>query len=101
LRIDVPVDLRDLVWVPAEVRWQNEGEAVALIPTRYPGAESSDDPLIKLARKTDWQDLGEDLFCGQGQRTLTTDQSDYSLLEIRKITLASAGSDSGGADPDG
>lgn len=101
IRIDVPEDLRDLVWVPAELRWQNQGEAVALIPTRYPGSESSDDPLIQLARKTEWQEQGADFYCGLGQRTLVTDQGDYSLLETRNVTLASASPDDSAADPDG
>ena len=101
IRIDEPEDLRDLVWVPAELRWQNQGEAVALIPTRYPGSESSGDPQIQLARRTEWQDQGENLYAGLGQRTLVTDQGDYSLLEVRNITLAAASSEESVADSDG
>ncbi len=101
IRIDEPEDLRDMVWVPAELRWQNQGEAVALIPTRYPGSESSGDPQIQLARRTEWQDQGENLYAGLGQRTLVTDQGDYSLLEVRNITLASASSEESVANSDG
>ena len=101
IRIEEPEDLRDLVWVPAELRWQNEGEAVALIPTRYPGSESSGDPQIQLARRTEWQDQGENLYAGLGQRTFVTDQEECSLLEVRNITLASAGSEDSVANSDG
>ena len=94
IRIEEPEDLRDLVWVMAELRWQNGGEAVALLPTRYSGSESSGDPQLQLARRTEWRDQGDDLYVGLGQRTLITDQDECSLLEVRNITLAAT-------DPDG
>ena len=54
LNVEPPADLRDQVWMPARFTWTNDGEVVALIPTRYPGSAASADPLIQLARKTDW-----------------------------------------------
>ena len=88
-RIDVeePEDLRDLVWTPAQFTWANGGQVVGLIPTRYPFSESSEDSTVQLARKTDWLDQGCDQFFGLGQRVLTTDVSDYPLLEVREIIL--------------
>ncbi len=83
--IDAPEDLRDLVWVPAHLTFANEGEAVALLPARYPGTELTQDNALKLARKTEWQQLHEAFYTGLGQRMLTTDQDDYPLLGIRKI----------------
>ena len=35
-----PEDLRDVVWMPAHLQFENGGESVALIPTRYPGSAS-------------------------------------------------------------
>ena len=35
--IEAPEDLRDVVWMPAHLQFENGGEMVALIPTRYPG----------------------------------------------------------------
>ena len=80
-----PVDLRDLVWIPAEFKWKNMGESVGFIPVRYTGTPE-DDQLL-LARKTVWNDLGNEYFTGEGQRVLSTDQSDYSILDIRQITF--------------
>ena len=37
IKIEPPTDLRDLVWLPVHFTWANEGEAVGLIPSRYPG----------------------------------------------------------------
>ena len=85
--IDEPEDLRDLVWTPAEFKWVNGGEAVGLIPTRYPGSETSDDPNVRLARRTEWVDRGGDLHVGLGQRMLATDVDEYPLLEVRSINF--------------
>ncbi len=80
-------DLRDLIWLPAQLTWVNGGQAFGLIPTRYPGSEQGTDPALQLARKTEWRELAEGLHQGLGQRMLTTDQDEYALLDIRTITL--------------
>jgi len=80
-----PTDLRDLVWAPAQFVWANGGEASGHIPVRYVCTETSKDGALRLARKTEWQDLGEETFIGLGQRVLATDQSDHPLLECRVI----------------
>jgi type VI secretion system protein ImpE len=90
VHIDEPADLRDLVWIPAQFTWTNGGEAVGLIPTRYPGSEASDDPQIRLAKKTDWVEHDGGLFLGLGQRMLATDAGEYPLLEARQITFNNA-----------
>ena len=89
--IEPPSDARDLVWVPAQFRWVNGGEAMGMIPTRYPGSELHDDPLVRLARKTEWRQLDDDTFVGQGQRVLATDNQEIGLLELRELELATAG----------
>ncbi|MFG0304814.1 MAG: type VI secretion system accessory protein TagJ, partial [Phycisphaerales bacterium JB040] len=49
--IEPPADLRDMVWTAAQFTWANDGQAVGLIPTRYPGSPDSPDPMVRLARK--------------------------------------------------
>jgi type VI secretion system protein ImpE len=82
-RMDIsrPSDLRDLVWISATFTWANGGESTGLIPVRYAGSETSPDSGIRLARKTDWQDAGEDFYFGKGQRLFATDVGEYPLLE--------------------
>ena len=87
LDIEAPTDLRDMVWVPAHFQFKNGGETVGVIPTRYPGSEGIADPLIRLARKTEWADQGDDVFHGLGQRVLSSDIGDHPLLEIRQILI--------------
>jgi type VI secretion system protein ImpE len=89
LKIDIeaPADLRDMVWMPAHLQFANGGESVALIPTRYPGSESSSDGLIVLARKTVWEEFAPDAHRGLGQRVITTDVDDIPLMDVRSIVL--------------
>ena len=101
LTVEEPEDLRDLVWMPAHLEFDNGGDALALIPTRYAGSEASEDGLVALARKTVWEPFAEDAYRGIGQRVFATDSGDTPLLEVRSITIAHEGqpaSDGAGAD---
>jgi len=82
-----PEDLRDLVWLPAQLTWTNGGESTGFIPVRYVGSETADDDALRLARKTEWLPLGANAFAGQGQRVLATSAVETPLLEVREIAL--------------
>ncbi len=84
---DEPEDLRDCVWMPAQLQFVNGGETVALVPTRYPGSQDSPDGLVNLARKTEWLPIGNERFAGLGQRVLATDAGEYDLMGVRQIEL--------------
>jgi type VI secretion system protein ImpE len=88
VEIEPPEDLRDVVWMPARLEFENGGASVALIPTRYAGSQSSSDGLIALARKTVWEEIGPDTHRGLGQRILATDSDEIPLMEVRTITLS-------------
>ena len=87
IQIEPPEDLRDMVWMPAHLQFENGGESVALIPTRYPGSETTGDGLIALARKTVWEEMAPDTHRGLGQRIIATDTDDVPLMEVRTISL--------------
>jgi len=82
--IDEPADLRDVVWLPAHFTWNNGGESYGLIPSRYP-LSYQHDSLLALSRKTQWQDCGEDLFLGVGQKIWATQSNEYSVMDVRAI----------------
>jgi type VI secretion system protein ImpE len=87
IRVEEPVDLRDLVWMPAQLIWSNGGGTVGLIPTRYPGSEVRDDMLVRMSRRTEWLEPESGVYLGMGQRILTTDADDYPLMDVRLIAL--------------
>ena len=76
-----------MIWITATFTWTNEGQAVGLIPSRYPGSEEEEDSGFRMSRKTDWRNLGNNFFIGLGQRMLTTDHGEYPLLDIREVTF--------------
>lgn len=87
IEFEDPADLRDAVWTPATLSLPNGGDTVALIPTRYAATTQLGDDAAKLARATQWRDLGADTFAGLGQRVLTTNEDDYPLMDIRNISF--------------
>ena len=97
MHLDPPQDLRDLVWMPAHFTWANAGEAVGLIPTRYPGSEASPDAEVRRSRRTDWLEQAGDTFVGLGQRMFFTDGGEYPLMDVRTIVFAT---DPGARQPD-
>jgi type VI secretion system protein ImpE len=93
IQIEPPEDLRDMVWMPAHLDFENGGESMALIPTRYPGSEHATDGLIALARKTIWDEVAPNIHQGLGQRILTTDIDDVPIMEVRTISLTGGAED--------
>jgi type VI secretion system protein ImpE len=87
IRVEKPVDLRDVAWTPVGLTLANGGETVALIPTRYPGSERSADPRIVMARRTEWAERPAETFLGLGQRLLATDGGEFPLMDARLIKL--------------
>lgn len=99
--LEAPEDLRDLVWMPAHLLYENGGESLALIPTRYPGSQRADDGSLALSRKTTWEPFAADAYRGLGQRIIATDAGETPFLEIRALTITQDGDpapDSAGAD---
>jgi type VI secretion system protein ImpE len=85
--LDAPTDLRDVVWMPAHFQFANGGESVGVIPTRYPGSEAADDPRLRLARQTIWNEATADVYVGLGQRILATDAGEHALMDVRTIVI--------------
>jgi type VI secretion system protein ImpE len=98
LDFDAPSDLRDAVWMPATLTLQNDGQVVALLPTRYAGTAARGSAAEKLSRATSWTDAGGGAFIGIGQRLWTTDAAEIPLMEARALTL---GPDAPEGGPDG
>ena len=87
IEVEKPQDLRDLVWTPVHFTWANGGESVGLIPTRYPGSETSADPDVRRSRKTAWQEQAGGTCIGQGQRMFYTESGEYPLMDVRSVVF--------------
>ncbi|KQP35440.1 type VI secretion system accessory protein TagJ [Pseudorhodoferax sp. Leaf274] len=104
ISIDDPGDLRDRVWLPAHIGFANGGEAIAMVPTRYPGSEKSEDGQILMAARTEWAAIGDERYAGLGQRVLVTDTGEHDMLSVRLIEFHDAAAAPGanaGAQADG
>ena len=98
--LEAPADLRDVVWAPAHFQFDNGGESVGLIPSRYAGSEADMDPLIRLGRKTVWTETAGNVYCGLGQRVLTTEAGEHAVMDVRQILIGSQAVEPG-QDPTG
>lgn len=85
LEIQPPSTLRDLLWTPVIVESREKVVGNIFVPTLYYGSHEHADDLVKLGRMTDWKSIGNEVLLGLGQRTFFADDSEYPLLEIRKI----------------
>jgi type VI secretion system protein ImpE len=80
-----PVDLRDMVWLPAELRFRDGPALAAMLPVRYPGTEREADADLRLARRTEWREEAG-VSRGLGQRIWTTSDGDeVPILDFRRI----------------
>lgn len=90
IKIDPPEDLRDCVWLPAHLQFENGGETLALIPTRYDATHMQTNGEVQLARQTIWHELRPSVWAGLGQRVITSDAGDHAIMDIREINFQAA-----------
>jgi len=87
VQIEKPVDLRDMLWLPALFVWANAGQATGFLLARYPGSEAHPDPAVQLARQTQWETAAAGHSFGRGQRMFATDQGEYAVADVREVVL--------------
>ncbi|MGR4868933.1 type VI secretion system accessory protein TagJ [Variovorax sp. LARHSF232] len=104
IKFDEPEDLRDCVWLPAHLQFENGGETLALVPTRYEGSETCEDGALQLARKTEWRELRPAVWAGWGQRMWSSSIDDgngeHAMLDVREINFTQAANDDSAAAGD-
>lgn len=94
VRMESPKRLRDLIWMPAEVRLHGAGNAAAqpqvLLPALAVFSWRHADPQVRLGRMTVWEEVnGEEI--PRGQKMLLVDGEEISLLEIRSLEFSEGG----------
>lgn len=80
-----PKSFRDLYWLQAQVEMTNGTNGEMFFPALYSGSWKHDNDMVRLGRMTDWLDIGEDLFTGEGTKIFWMDGKDRSILDIQTI----------------
>ncbi len=58
-----------------------------MIPSLYANSHKSANEQVRLGRATDWRDIGEDVYAGEGLKLFWIDGADKPILELKKIEL--------------
>jgi type VI secretion system protein ImpE len=90
LSIAAPKKLRDLIWIPATLETVEAPVGGVFIPVLYRDSWRHANDQVKLGRMTDWQELGEGLLAGMGQRIFFVDDGEKPILELRELAFGAA-----------
>ncbi len=85
VEFEPPKNLRDLFWAQARVEMTNGTKGEMFFPALYANSWKSGDDQVRLGRMTDWQDLGDELYIGEGLRIFWLDGEEKPLLGLREI----------------
>jgi type VI secretion system protein ImpE len=87
-----PKRLRDLLWAPAIVRTGDSFRGMelgeVLIPAIAPLTWRHADGAVRLGRITEWEPVDDDAEAPVGQKLLLVDGEEFSILELRELTIA-------------
>lgn len=84
LRLEAPADLRDLVWMPAQLTLVNEGKHAVLLPARYPLLGENIEDGHRQSRLTTWIGRGPAQL-GMGVKLFVTNDAEMSMLDLRHL----------------
>lgn len=88
--IEPPGSLRDLIWLPAQVRTRTGGADLGkvLIPVLTPFSWKHADNNVRLGRATLWEPGADGASFPHGQKLFLTSQEDeVPLLEVRTLEI--------------
>lgn len=80
-----PKSLRDLFWIQGQVELVEGTNGEMFFPSLYSGSSKSENDRVRLGRMTDWRDLGDDVYSGEGLKLFWMDGKDRSILDIDVI----------------
>lgn len=94
VEIAPPKRLRDLLWLPANVRTSDKYEerelGEVLLPVLTPFAGQNADANVRLGRATLWEEAADGQTIPVGQKMLLADEEEWPILEIRSLQIALA-----------
>jgi len=91
IRIEPPRRLRDLLWLPAQIRtgpaFRDLELGEVLLPSLYPLSWRHADEAVRLGRATVWEEQEDGKVAPFGQKTLLVDGEELPLLELRTLEI--------------
>jgi len=91
IRIEPPRRLRDLLWLPAQIRtgpaFRDIELGEVLLPTLYPLSWRHPDEAVRLGRATVWEEQEDGTVAGFGQKILLVDGEELPILELRSLEV--------------
>jgi type VI secretion system protein ImpE len=88
--IEPPRRLRDLIWAEAALETIDGPSGGVSLPVLYPGSFHHANEQVRLGRVTQWEEVGEKLVRGQGQRMFLVDDDERPLLQCRHVEFDQA-----------
>lgn len=85
IEITAPKSLRDHFWLQATVETENGTNGDLLIPALYADSWKHGDDQIRLGKLTDWRDVGEEIYIGEGTKLFSIGNEHKTILEIEKV----------------
>lgn len=85
LRLEPPADLRDLLWASGRLVLTSGEQYIIMVPARYPLSYIQHNDQLALGSLTTWNQVGDQTWCGSGQRMWVSDVGEHPFLTIRSI----------------
>lgn len=81
-----PKSLRDYFWRQATMETENGTNGDVFIPALYNNSWRSGDDNIRLGKLTDWRDIGEDIYVGEGAKLFAVSGAEHkTVFDINEI----------------
>lgn len=77
--------LRDNFWTQAKMETSNGTNGEVFVPALYNETWRSSDDNIRLGKVTDWRDVGEEIYVGEGMKLFAVGNEHKSILDIETI----------------
>ena len=87
LEVAAPAHPVDVLWPHVRMQMRNGDTLVGRMPGRYVCFPGEEDSALLMARETAWQDGGEGLYLGRGQRCWNTAEGLRPMLREARITF--------------
>lgn len=82
-----PKSLRDLFWIQANLETANGTNGEVLVPSLYVNSYKNQEDQVRLGRMTDWREIGEDVYVGEGLKLFWIEGKDTPILELKEVVF--------------